>query len=72
MRPEFGLLHPRCLLATAVLQLLLDEDVAGRPSAILRATPPQASRTLALVGLLGRSRADGDRIDLERGVTLVG
>jgi hypothetical protein len=53
MQPELGLLHPRSLLATAVLEVLREDRVAGRAVAVMRATPPSRGRALAVVGVLG-------------------
>lgn len=72
MQPEFGLLHPRSLLATAILKLLRDEEVAGRPAAILRATPRRGAEHWRWWGFWGAGEPMEIPIDLERGVALGG
>ena len=72
LQPEFGLLHPRSLLAATILQLLRDEQVAGRPAAILRATPRRGARQWRWWGFGDSAEPTEIPIDLERGGASVG
>jgi hypothetical protein len=70
MPPEFGLLKTRSLLATALLQVVRDEPVAGRPTAILRAMPRSGAEHWRWWGFWDSSEPLEIPIDLERGVAL--
>jgi outer membrane lipoprotein-sorting protein len=70
MQPELGMLHPRSLLATAILEVLRNEQVAGRPAAIMRATPRSGADHWRWWGSWGASEPVEIAIDLERGVAL--
>jgi hypothetical protein len=72
MQPELGLLHPRSLLATTLLELLRAEQVAGRPAAILRATPRRGAGHWRWWGFEDSAEPTKIPIDLERGVALGG
>jgi hypothetical protein len=72
MQPEFGLLHTRSLLATAILEVLRDEEVAGRQAAIVRATPRRGADHWRWWGFWGATEAMEIPIDIERGVALGG
>jgi hypothetical protein len=72
MQPEFGLLHTRSLLASAILDVLRDEHVAGRPAAIVRATPRSGASHWRWWGFWDASEPVEIPIDLERGVALGG
>ena len=72
MQPEFGLLHTRSLLATAILEVLRDEQVAGRHAAIVRATPRRGADHWRWWGFWDATEAMEIPVDLERGVALGG
>jgi hypothetical protein len=72
MQPELGLLHPRSLLATAILELLREDRVAGRRAAIMRATPRPGAEHWRWWGFWGATEPMEVPIDLERGVALGG
>jgi hypothetical protein len=72
MQPEVGLLHPRSLLASAVLEILREDRVAGRPAVFLRATPRPGDHHWRWWGLRGSPEPVEVPIDLERGVALGG
>jgi hypothetical protein len=72
MQPELGLLHPRSLLATAILEVLRDEGVAGRPAAIMRATPRPGASHWRWWGFWDVTEPIEIPIDLERGIVLGG
>lgn len=72
MQPEFGLLHTRSLLATAILEVLHDKQVAGRRAAIVRATPRPGADHWRWWGFWDATQPMEIPIDLERGVALGG
>jgi hypothetical protein len=72
MAPEFGLLHTRSLLGSAVLEILREEQVAGRPAVILRATPRPEADHWRWWGFRDATELIEVRLDLERGVALGG
>jgi hypothetical protein len=72
MQPEFGLLHTRSLLATAILEVLREEQVAGRRTAIVRATPRTGAGHWRWWGFWDATEPIDIPIDLERGVALGG
>ena len=72
MQPELGLLHPRSLLATAILEVLREERVAGRHAVITRATPRPDVEHWRWWGFWNATGPMEIPIDLERGVALGG
>lgn len=72
MRPELGLLHTRSLLASAVLEVVREDRVAGRPAVVLRATPRPGGHHWRWWGFWGSTEPIEVPIDLERGVALGG
>lgn len=72
MAPEFGLLHTRSLLASAVLEILSEDRVAGRQAVILRATPRLGADHWRWWGFWHSTEPIEVPIDLERGVALRG
>lgn len=72
MEPEFGLLHTRSLLASALLEVLREDQVAGRPAVILRATPRPGADYWRWWGFWEPTDPIEVPIDLERGVALGG
>jgi hypothetical protein len=72
MEPEFGLLHTRSLLASALLEVLGDEVVAGRSAVIIRATPRLGADYWRWWGFWGSDQPVEIPIDVERGVALGG
>lgn len=72
MDPVFGLLHTRSLLASAVLEILRQDRVAGREAVILRATPRPEAGHWRWWGFWESTEPIEVPIDLERGVALGG
>lgn len=72
MAPEFGLLHTRSLLASAVLEVLGEERVAGRDAVVLRATPRPGAGHWRWWGFWRSTKPIEVPIDAERGVALGG
>jgi hypothetical protein len=72
MQPELGLLHPRSLLATAILEVLGDERVAGRSAVMMRATPRPGAEHWRWWGFWDATEPMEIPIDRERGVALGG
>jgi hypothetical protein len=70
MPGEFGLLHTRSLLACAVLEVLREEQVAGRRAVVLRARPRPGGVGSRWWHLEGTPEPVEVPIDLERGVAL--
>jgi hypothetical protein len=72
LQPELGLLHTRSLLATAILEVLGDERVAGRSAVIMRATPRPGAEHWRWWGFWDATEPMEIPIDRERGVALGG
>lgn len=70
MQPEMGLLHPRSLLAAAILQVGRNEQVAGRPAVVMQATPRPDAGEWRWWGFWDATEPVEIAIDLERGVAL--
>jgi hypothetical protein len=70
MQPELAFLHTRSLLAAARLEVVREQEVAGRPVAIVRASARSAGSHVRWWGFWDEVDAMEIPIDLERGVAL--